>query len=212
MRKKRIVFFLEILCIISLLITMLSIQRTYARYFEMVDTTYDTHIKRWLIKVNSHNIHEEQTLTEVMQPVLVEDENRNSNVLVPGGTGYFDMVLDYNYVDVAFQYEFSIEQLNTNQLADFELYGYEIIDGDTSTVTETNEFKGVIEPETDVNSTGEKIREVRFLFRWNDGDGSTMNNQADTQFRGEANTNQQDLHTTLNYRVTLKFSQYIPTT
>lgn len=212
MRKKRIVFFLEILCIISLLITMLSIQRTYARYFEMVDTTYDTHIKRWLIKVNSHNIHEEQTLTEVMQPVLVEDENRNSNVLVPGGTGYFDMVLDYNYVDVAFQYEFSIEQLNTNQLADFELYGYEIIDGDTSTVTETNEFKGVIEPETDVNSAGEKIREVRFLFRWNDGDGSTMNNQADTQFRGEANTNQQDLHTTLNYRVTLKFSQYIPTT
>lgn len=212
MRKKRIVFFLEILCIISLLITMLSIQRTYARYFEMVDTTYDTHIKRWLIKVNSHNIHEEQTLTEVMQPVLVEDENRNSNVLVPGGTGYFDMVLDYNYVDVAFQYEFSIEQLNTNQLADFELYGYEIIDGDTSTVTETNELKGVIEPETDVNSAGEKIREVRFLFRWNDGDGSTMNNQADTQFRGEANTNQQDLHTTLNYRVTLKFSQYIPTT
>lgn len=212
MRKKRIVFFLEILCIISLLITMLSIQRTYARYFEMVDTTYDTHIKRWLIKVNSHNIHEEQTLTEVMQPVLVEDENRNSNVLVPGGTGYFDMVLDYNYVDVAFQYEFSIEQLNTNQLADFELYGYEIIDGDTSTVTETNEFKGVIEPETDVNSAGEKIREVRFLFRWNDGDGSTMNNQADTQFRGEANTNQQDLHTTLNYRATLKFSQYIPTT
>lgn len=212
MRKKRIVFFLEILCIISLLITMLSIQRTYARYFEMVDTTYDTHIKRWLIKVNSHNIHEEQTLTEVMQPVLVEDENRNSNVLVPGGTGYFDMVLDYNYVDVAFQYEFSIEQLNTNQLADFELYGYEIIDGDTSTITETNELKGVIEPETDVNSAGEKIREVRFLFRWNDGDGSTMNNQADTQFRGEANTNQQDLHTTLNYRVTLKFSQYIPTT
>lgn len=212
MGKKRIVFFLEILCIISLLITMLSIQRTYARYFEMVDTTYDTHIKRWLIKVNSHNIHEEQTLTEVMQPVLVEDENRNSNVLVPGGTGYFDMVLDYNYVDVAFQYEFSIEQLNTNQLADFELYGYEIIDGDTSTVTETNELKGVIEPETDVNSAGEKIREVRFLFRWNDGDGSTMNNQADTQFRGEANTNQQDLHTTLNYRVTLKFSQYIPTT
>lgn len=212
MRKKRIVFFLEILCIISLLITMLSIQRTYARYFEMVDTTYDTHIKRWLIKVNSHNIHEEQTLTEVMQPVLVEEENRNNNVLVPGGTGYFDMVLDYNYVDVAFQYEFSIEQLNTNQLADFELYGYEIIDGDTSTVTETNELKGVIDPETDVNSAGEKIREVRFLFRWNDGDGSTMNNQADTQFRGEANTNQQDLHTTLNYRATLKFSQYIPTT
>ena len=212
MNEKTKLRVIQILCVLSLIMTVFSIQRTYARYFEMVDTTYDTHIKRGLIKVNSHNIHEEQTLTEVMQPVLVEEENRNNNVLVPGGTGYFDMVLDYNYVDVAFQYEFSIEQLNTNQLADFELYGYEIIDGDTSTVTETNELKGVIDPETDVNSTGEKIREVRFLFRWNDGDGSTMNNQADTQFRGEANTNQQDLHTTLNYRATLKFSQYIPTT
>ena len=85
MRKKRIVFFLEILCIISLLITMLSIQRTYARYFEMVDTTYDTHIKRWLIKVNSHyHLFSVTKGTQLFFIVLpVNNKNRNKTGAKP---------------------------------------------------------------------------------------------------------------------------------
>ena len=211
MKKKNKERVLEILCIISLLITIISIQRTYARYFENVDTTYDTHINRWLIKVNDHIVHEETTLSEVMQPIIVENENMNSNnTLVPGRTGYFEMLIDYTYVDVAFEYEFSIEQLNANKLDDFEIYGYEIIDGDTSTITETKEIKGVINPTTDVNSSDEKKKDIRVLFRWNDGDGSKLNNAADTQFRGETNSDEQDLHTVLKYKGTLKSNQYIP--
>lgn len=211
MKKKNKERVLEILCIISLLITIISIQRTYARYFENVNTTYDTHINRWLIKVNDYIVHEETTLSEVMQPIIVENENMNSNnTLVPGRTGYFEMLIDYTYVDVAFEYEFSIEQLNANKLDDFEIYGYEIIDGDTSTITETKEIKGVINPTTDVNSSDEKKKDIRVLFRWNDGDGSKLNNAADTQFRGETNSDEQDLHTVLKYKGTLKFNQYIP--
>lgn len=210
MNKKKKLRILQILCIISLLITFVSIQRTYARYFEKVDTTYDTHIQRWLVKVNDHVIHEESTLSQVMQPIFVGNENmNNNNTLVPGRTGYFEMLIDYSFVDVAFEYEFSIEQLNTNKLSDFEIYGYEVIDGDESTVTETKEIKGVIDPTTEVNSAGEKKREIRILFRWNDEAGSTMNNYADTQFRGNNNSNTQDLHTILNYRATLNFKQYI---
>ena len=37
--KKKKLRILQILCIISLLITIFSIQRTYARYYEKVDTT-----------------------------------------------------------------------------------------------------------------------------------------------------------------------------
>ena len=198
------------MCLISLLITFVSIQRTYARYFEKVDTTYDTHIKRWLIRINEHNIHEETSLEKIVQPVIVDAENmNNNNTLVPGRTGYFDIVIDYAFVDLAFEYDFSIEQLNTKKLDDFEIYGYEIVDGDKSTITETKEIKGIIDPTTEVNSNNEKKREIKVLFRWNDGTGSTMNNKADTQFKGEANTNAQDLHTTLNYRATMNFKQYI---
>ena len=166
MKRKNKLRVLEILCIISLLFTIFSIRRTYARYFEKVDTTYQTHIKRWLIKINDLNIHEAKSLSEVVQPVLVENENMNNNTLVPGRTGYFDMMIDYTYVDLAFKYEFSIEQLNETQLKDFEIYGYEIVDGDKSTVTETKQIKGVIDPNKDLNSANEKKRDIRILFRW----------------------------------------------
>lgn len=203
MKRKNKLRVLEILCIISLLFTIFSIRRTYARYFEKVDTTYQTHIKRWLIKINDLNIHEAKSLSEVVQPVLVENENmNNNNTLVPGRTGYFDMMIDYTYVDLAFEYEFSIEQLNETQLKDFEIYGYEIVDGDKSTVTETKQIKGVIDPDKDLNSAKEKKRDIRILFRWNDGDGSIMDNKLDTQYRSEENE-------ALNYRATLKFTQYI---
>lgn len=202
MKRKNKLIVLEILCIISLLFTIFSIRRTYARYFEKVDTTYQTHIKRWLIKINDLNIHEAKSLSEVVQPVLVENENMNNNTLVPGRTGYFDMMIDYTYVDLAFKYEFSIEQLNETQLKDFEIYGYEIVDGDKSTVTETKQIKGVIDPNKDLNSANEKKRDIRILFRWNDGDGSIMDNKLDTQYRSEENE-------ALNYRATLKFTQYI---
>ena len=201
MKRKNKLRVLEILCIISLLFTIFSIRRTYARYFEKVDTTYQTHIKRWLIKINDLNIHEAKSLSEVVQPVLVENENmNNNNTLVPGRTGYFDMMIDYTYVDLAFEYEFSIEQLNETQLKDFEIYGYEIVDGDKSTVTETKQIKGVIDPDKDLNSAKEKKRDIRILFRWNDGDGSIMDNKLDTQYRSEENE-------ALNYRATLKFTQ-----
>ena len=203
MKRKNKLRVLEILCIISLLFTIFSIRRTYARYFEKVDTTYQTHIKRWLIKINDLNIHEAKSLSEVVQPVLVENENmNNNNTLVPGRTGYFDMMIDYTFVDLAFKYEFSIEQLNETQLKDFEIYGYEIVDGDKSTVTETKQIKGVIDPDKDLNSANEKKRDIRILFRWNDGDGSIMDNKLDTQYRSEENE-------ALNYRATLKFTQYI---
>lgn len=202
MKRKNKLRVLEILCIISLLFTIFSIRRTYARYFEKVDTTYQTHIKRWLIKINDLYIHEAKSLSEVVQPVLVENENMNNNTLVPGRTGYFDMMIDYTYVDLAFKYEFSIEQLNETQLKDFEIYGYEIVDGDKSTVTETKQIKGVIDPNKDLNSANEKKRDIRILFRWNDGDGSIMDNKLDTQYRSEENE-------ALNYRATLKFTQYI---
>ena len=229
MKEKNKVRIIEILCVISLIITIFSIQRTYARYFEQVDTTYNTNIKRWLVKVNDKIVHEAETLNEVMEPIIVENENVNPDILVPGQTGYFEMLIDYTEVDVVFEYEFSMEQLNETPLEDFEIYGYEVIDGDDHTITETSEIKGIIDPTTEVNSAGEKKREIRVLFRWNDGEGSTMDNRADTQFRGEEqnttndnttnedttnqvenNTSQNELRTTLKYRATMTFTQYIP--
>ena len=221
MKEKTKLRIIQIMCIISILITIFSIQRTYAKYFEKVDTRYQTNIKRWLINVNTYNIHEMSELNQVMQPVIVDDENmNNNNTLVPGRKGYFEMLIDYSAVDLAFEYEFFIEQLNNKPLEDFEIYGYEVIDADgTSIVTETKEIKGVIDPTTEVDSNGDKKRKIRVLFRWNDENADTadsasaegMNNLEDTQFRGETDTSADadGLHTVLNYKATIKFAQYI---
>lgn len=163
MKEKTKLRVIQILCIVSLLITVFSIQKTYARYFEKIGTTYDSNIKRWVINVNNNNIHRNNSLSEVMQPVLVANEHINNNVLVPGREGYFDFEIDYSKVDLNFRFNFDIEQLNTknvineetqeeteveNYLEDFEVYGYKIIDGentDTTDITSLSKISPIID-------------------------------------------------------------------
>ena len=231
---------IQILCIVSLLITVFSIQRTYARYFEKVNTTYDTNIKRWVINVNAVDIHGKgEELSTIMQPVFVENEHMNSNdTLVPGREGYFEFLIDYSKVDLAFRFNFDIKQLNKKtvvdedtgaesevdaHLPDFEAYGFEIIDGEnTETILVENltEINPVIDPVSKSISytklgedkvlnldTDSKV-EVRVLFRWNDGTGSTMSNAEDTAFAGEENA-EDFMRDLLNYKVKITFTQQV---
>ena len=156
---------IQILCIVSLLVTVFSIQKTYAKYFEKVDTTYATNIKKWAIEVNDIYIHEETTLSNVMNPTFFYNENMDNNggsnnILVPGREGCFDFLIDYSNVDVGFKFAFDIEQLNKktaideatgnetqvdSHLEDFEVYGYVIVDSDfeitsTTKVTDIGEI------------------------------------------------------------------------
>ena len=128
MKEKTKLRVIQILCIVSLLITVFSIQRTYAKYYETVGTTYATDIKKWVINVNEKNIHNETTLSNVMTPQFfynmhMTTNEGNNDVLVPGREGYFDFLIDYTNVDVAFKFGFDFEQLNTTVLEDFEIYG-----------------------------------------------------------------------------------------
>ena len=234
MKEKTKLRVIQILCIVSLLITVFSIQKTYAKYFEKVGTTYATNIKKWVINVNNFNIHEETTLNTVMTPVLRANTHmNNNNTLVPGREGYFEFDIDYTNVDVAFRFQFNITQLNTIPLEDFEIYGYSIVETDANTNEETETITNIdpvndmtkltqiIDPSKDVNNNDEKKRQLRILFRWNDGNADTesldsvagMNNSEDTAFVGEAiegdTTAVNAGHTNLNYNVEISFTQQI---
>ena len=190
MKEKTKLRVIQILCIVSLLITVFSIQSTYAKYFEKVDTTYATTIKKWVINVNTKNLHEETTLSNVMVPKFFYNPNMNmngnlNNILVPGREGYFEFEIDYTDVDLAFKFEFDIEQLNDTELTDFEVYGYSIIDPDTeiTATTQVTDIEGIttltksegkyqlsglmqqIDPSTDVDSNGHKKRRIFVHFR-----------------------------------------------
>lgn len=234
MKEKTKLRVIQILCIISLLITVFSIQRTYAKYFEQVDTTYATNIKRWVMNVNNSDIHQGVELSQIMQPVFVDNDHMNSNnTLVPGRQGYFEFLIDYTKVDVAFRFQFGIEQLNETPLEDFEIYGYSIVETDADTgeeiesdpnlITANNlsEITQIINPNNanDLNSNNEKKRLIRVLFRWNDANADTedaadedgMNNSEDTQFTGEQNTAEgaDALHKVLKYKVKITFTQTV---
>jgi len=224
---------IQILCIVSLLITVFSIQRTYAKYYEKIDTTYDKNIKRRIINVNENDIHKKITLSNVMTPEFFYDPNMTTNgnlnnILVPGRAGYFDFLIDYTKVDLAFRYQFDIKQLNTTELTDFEVYGYAIVDKnlEITPTTKVTDIEGVttltknadgeydlsgltqyMDPTTDT----EKQKRILVLFRWYDGEDNTMDNAADTAYVGEENTAEgaDELHKILNYNVKITFTQTI---
>lgn len=216
MKEKTKLMVIQILCIISIIITVFSIQITYAKYFEKVDTTYATNIKKWVINVNGANIHNEETLTNIMNPHFFYNEYMNTNnTLVPGRIGCFDFLIDYTNVDVPFKFAFDIEQLNETKLTDFEVYGYKIVDTDF-VITPTTTIKDIGEITELTKTDGEyqlseitqtidpsvyitKKKRVLVIFRWNDSDENTMNNAADTEFAG----------TNLNYKVKITFTQKI---
>lgn len=217
MKEKTRLRVIQILCIVSLIITVFSIQRTYARYYEKVGTTYATNIKRWVINVNSVNVHGKTgtELTEVMKPIFRENDHINSDVLVPGSEGYFEFLIDYSKVDLAFKFDFEFEQLNTeNPLEDFEIYGYSIVEGETEskpieleTVNDLSGLAQIIDPEADTDDN--KTIQLRVLFRWNDTNKDTtaadaevgMNNNEDTQYVRE--------NESLSYKVKVTFTQYV---
>lgn len=220
---------IQILCIVSLLITVFSVQRTYAKYYEKVGTNYQSNIKKWVIKVDGQKIHGlgKDQLTQVMTPAFRNNDHMNdNNTLVPGREGYFEFVVDYRKVDVKFRFEFDIEQLNNEPLEDFEIYGYSIVTTDQATGTEkevktnlatANDMAGltqVIDPTLVSNTI--KSKTIRVLFRWNDNNADTadedeedgMNNSEDTLFAGEANASD-TMRDLLKYKVKVTFTQQV---
>jgi len=238
MKEKTKLKVIRILCIISLIITVFSIQKTYARYFEKVKTTYDTHIKRWVIKVNDTKIHdlEKDELSQIMTPVFRENQHmNNNNSLIPGREGYFEFLIDYSEVDLAFRFDVDFKQLNKtiiddeevdNFLTDLEIYGYSIVETDAATGTQTetiteletvNDYSALsqeIDPTVDSDTT--KKLQYRVLFRWNDENADTedaneedgMNNYEDTQYTGTS-IEGDVIRAYLNYRVRVTFTQKV---
>lgn len=197
MKTKTKIAIIKVLCLISLLITTLSIRSTYAKYYEKMNTTYATTMKKWMIQVNEKDILEEE-LTAIMEPTFESDENITDNVLVPGRIGYFDLNIDYTYVDVSFTMDVKIEQPNATKLTDFELYGYSEDEG--TTIVETTDFSQSIDVTAET-----KEKPMRIYFRWNDNEGNNMDDEADTKFKGTTKTGSDN--TFLGYLVKVTFTQ-----
>ena len=101
-------------------------QSSYAKYRKKLDGSVQTRIASWLIKVNNENIENKDTLTNEIIPIYDENEYVNDGVIAPGSTGYFELTINAEDVDVDFTYEITTLVDESTPLEDLVLTGYEL--------------------------------------------------------------------------------------
>lgn len=168
-------------------------QASYAKYRKQIKGELNARIASWNIKVNNETINNKTDLTNTITPVIINNSYVKENVIAPGTTGYFDITLDAQNVDVDFTYEITSVIDEDNPLYDLIFNKYEI-DGVEHTFT------------TDGVLTGEMVKNsepisIRIYFEWYDESDNVMNNADDTAYA----TNEDNVNT--NVKVSIHFTQ-----
>lgn len=182
--------------IILLILAMLGIfyvyQTSYAKYKKSIDGNMRMNMARWQILVNDEDIKNKKTLTNDLTPVFNGNEYIESSVIAPGASGYFDIEIDPNNTDVAFNYEISITE-NT-AYPDIKLDGYEINPSSTPNKSPlvNNKVSGNV-------AKGGSAFTIRVYVLWYDESDNSMDNSTDTNLAVD--------NTALTYQVNLKFIQ-----
>lgn len=165
-----------ILAICALILCITQIQQTYAKYLDTKEGDTDFTIAKWKILVNQQDITEASTMSSLITPVYIENEHMKEGVIAPGREGYFDLVIDSSNTEVSFRYDISVTSSENSSVNDLIITGYSLNDSEIIPVSDQlNNLSNVIYY-TDTN----KENKIRIYFKWRDGTGENMNNEADT--------------------------------
>lgn len=165
-----------ILAICALILCITQIQQTYAKYLDTKEGDTDFTIAKWKILVNQQDITEASTMSSLITPVYIENEHMKEGVIAPEREGYFDLVIDSSNTEVSFRYDISVTSSENSSVNDLIITGYSLNDSEIIPVSDQlNNLSNVIYY-TDTN----KENKIRIYFKWRDGTGENMNNEADT--------------------------------
>ncbi len=162
-----------LLAFVSLFLSIVTVQDTYAKYVARVDGSTDIAIARWRILLNDFDVRNQLTSSNLISPVLNGNTHIASNVIAPTATGYFVVEIDASDTDVSFTYSITVAN-NINTLVDDIEITNCTVNGQS-----VNHHNGTITGTINVNDVS-KIKEIYVYFQWNDGVNQTMNNAADT--------------------------------
>ena len=164
-----------ILLLILSLILITTINITYAKYKDQIKGTTNIQIASWEIKVNDETIKNKEKLEANITPVLPGNDYIKPNILAPGATGYYDIVIDGTNADVAFNFDIIVEKENENILKDLIITGYEFSPTSTpNPIPYQNSIQGTI-------TLNQKKITARIYIEWNDSDTNIMDNEEDTK-------------------------------
>ena len=166
-----------ILAIIALVFCVTQIQQTYAKYVETKEGDTNFTVAKWKILVNNQDITEAATMSSLINPVYVQNDNVAEGVIAPGSEGYFDLVIDASKTEVSFQYNISVTTSENSSVKDLIITGYTLNDGALIPVdSELNNISNTV-----YYYSENKVNSLRVYFKWLDGDGESMDNSADTE-------------------------------
>lgn len=172
MKKKYVI----ILLFISLCLCLFFIQDSFAKYLTSASETANMNIARWKIIVNNKDIRDNSSSSAIISPVFLGNDNVASDIIAPGSVGYFDLIIDANAADVSFKYKIDITTDENSAVKDIIAVKYKINNGEEILFTGGNQ---TIEKSV-LHSDNTDVINIRVYIKWNDGDGSEMDNIADT--------------------------------
>lgn len=170
--KKRLI----LLVVLSIILCLFFVQESLAKYITATDETANISIARWKILVNDEDIRDENTVNTVINPVFLGNDNIAENIIAPTSEGYFDLIIDAREADVSFKYKISMSVNKNSSVKDLVATKYVVNGGEPITMDINNQ---TIENTVLYGNNNSTIN-IRVYIVWNDGDGSLMDNSADT--------------------------------
>lgn len=195
-KKKDLKFIFVFIIILSLSIGYL-FQATYAKYRKQIIGNTDFSIAKWNIKINNEDIKNKKELENSIVPIFDENEYVKEGVIAPGTTGYCDIYINGENVDVTFEYELTPSIPDESTIKDLKITEYIVNPDDANstkvTYTEGSSIKGTIEHNIETT-------QIRLFLTWDDSATNIMDNAADTAAAA-------DEESKAIIKTTLKFSQ-----
>ncbi len=164
--------FVLLIAVICLFLSVFTLTDTYAKYASSIDETTDISIARWRILVNDFDVRSSSTTNNLITPTFNGTTHIASNVIAPTAQGYFVVVIDATDTDLAFNYSISVGNAQNSLVSDVRITGCTL---NNIPVTLTNgTATGTI------GLSDQRVNYLHVYIEWNDGQGSTMDNEADT--------------------------------
>ena len=157
---------------VSLFLSIVTLQDTYAKYTSAVNETTDISIARWRILVNDFDIRSSSSTTNLIEPSFLGNANIASGVIAPTATGTFTVEVDATGTDLSFNYTFTITNSLDSPVTDI------VVDSCTLNGTPVTVTNGVVTG--NILLSDQRVNTFIFTIRWDDGVNQTMDNEDDT--------------------------------
>lgn len=176
MNKRNVIF---VMAIISFFLCILFIQESYAKYVSATKENAEITVARWRILVNNNDIRNEGTASTVITPVFPGNEHIAAGIIAPTSEGYFDLIIDASNADVSFKYKISFGVNENSAVKDLVAFKYKIDDSNEISLDNNQSIENTVLYAPDTRPI-----KIRVYVVWKDGDGETMDNEADTKATG----------------------------